>query len=186
MTTNMPATATLRRVTSMSSSDDVVVLIRGDWAANPANSRIRIALVLFRIAHWSLTLAKPFRAVLLPARFIYKLIVGWVFGIDLPAETRVGSRLRIMHGTGLVVHGGCMIGDDCVLRHGVTLGIRGRISGPDGPPTIGNGVDIGSGAQILGPIAIADSAKIGAGAVVLEDVPLGATAVGNPARLIRP
>lgn len=165
----------------------VVHLIRGDWTANPGNSRIRLALVSFRIAHWSLSLRSPFRAALGPLRFLYKLVVGWVFGIDLPAETVIGNRLRIMHGTGLVVHGKCVIGDDCTLRQGVTLGIRGRVSGVDGPPTVGNSVDIGSGAQVLGPIVVADRAKIGAGAVVLSDVPCDATAVGNPARvLIRP
>ncbi|MDP9936317.1 serine acetyltransferase [Paenarthrobacter nicotinovorans] len=159
-------------------------LIVEDMAANPGNSRIRLTLIGYRLANWSLSLPGPFRLALSPVRFLYKLVVGWIFGIDLPAETVVGRRLRIMHGTGLVVHGGSSIGDDCVLRHGVTVGIRGRNAGPDGPPMIGNRVDIGSGAQILGPIVVADEAKIGAGAVVLTDVPLGATAVGNPARLL--
>lgn len=117
-------------------------------------------------------------------RALHKVGVGWILGIDIPATAIIGSGLRIMHGTGLVIHDRAIIGRDCTLRHGVTLGIRGRAKGEDGPPHIGNSVNIGSGAQILGPVTVGDNAQIGAGAVVLRDVPSGATAVGNPARIL--
>jgi serine O-acetyltransferase len=103
-------------------------------------------------------------------------------GIELPCETRVGRRLRIEHFGGIIVSGDTVIGDDVVLRHGVTLGLKN--TNQRGAPRIGNRVDIGAGAKILGEIAIGDDAVIGANAVVLHDVPAGALAVGIPARIL--
>jgi len=105
-----------------------------------------------------------------------------VTGIDLPCETRVGQRLRIEHFGGIIISGDTVIGDDVVLRNGVTIGLRH--TGKPGAPRIGNRVDIGAGAKILGTITIGDDAVIGANAVVLKDVPPGALAVGVPARVI--
>ncbi|WP_350224062.1 hypothetical protein [Pseudarthrobacter sp. lyk4-40-TYG-27] len=155
---------------------------RSDWAANPGNTKVRAALVLYRISSWSLSLPRMGRRLLFPVRTIYKVAVGWIIGIDIPPETVIGPGLRIMHGTGLVVHGKSKIGHDCTLRHGVTLGIRGVQGKPDGPPTLGNNVNVGAGAQILGPIMVSDGAIVGAGSVVLKSVPTNATVVGNPAR----
>ena len=104
-------------------------------------------------------------------------------GIDLPCETRVGRRLVIEHFGSIVVSGDTVIGDDVTLRHGVTLGLRR--TGVPGAPVIGDGVDIGAGAKILGPVHIGAGAVIGANAVVLCDVPAGALAVGVPAVIKR-
>jgi serine O-acetyltransferase len=104
-------------------------------------------------------------------------------GIDLPCETVVGRRLRIEHFGGIVISGDTVIGDDVVIRHGVTLGLRH--TGARGAPVIGNGVDIGAGAKILGAVTIGDGAVIGANAVVLHDVPPHALAVGIPATIKR-
>lgn len=103
-------------------------------------------------------------------------------GIDLPCETRVGRRLKIEHFGGIIISGDTVIGDDVVLRNGVTIGLKHTHQA--GAPTIGNRVDIGTGAKILGAITIGDDAVIGANAVVLCDVPAGALAVGVPARII--
>jgi serine O-acetyltransferase len=110
------------------------------------------------------------------------LISQVLTGIDLPCETTVGRRLRIEHFGGIIVSGDTVIGDDVVIRNGVTLGLRR--TGERGAPILGNRVDIGAGAKILGRIRIGDGAVIGANAVVLKDVPPGALAVGIPARII--
>ncbi len=120
-----------------------------------------------------------------PLSLIYKILRTFsqiITGIELPCETRVGRRLRIDHFGGIIISGDAVIGDDVVLRHGVTIGLRN--TNVRGAPTIGNRVDIGAGAKLLGPIHVGDDAIIGANAVVLQDVPAGALAVGIPARII--
>ncbi|CAM3257158.1 MULTISPECIES: serine O-acetyltransferase [Sphingomonas] len=104
-------------------------------------------------------------------------------GISLPETATIGRRLRIEHFGGIVVHGSTVIGDDCVLRQNVTLGNRSEAR-PLEAPILGNRVQIGAGAVVLGAVRIGDGAIIGANAVVLSDVPAGAIAVGNPARII--
>jgi serine O-acetyltransferase len=121
-----------------------------------------------------------------PFSLLYKILrtsCQMLTGVELPCETRVGRRLRIEHFGGIVISGDSVIGDDVVLRHGVTIGLKR--TGQRGAPRIGNRVDIGAGAKILGDITIGDDAVIGANAVVLKDVPPGAFAVGIPARIIR-
>jgi serine O-acetyltransferase len=120
-----------------------------------------------------------------PFSLLYKILrtgCQMTTGIELPCETRVGRRLRIEHFGGIIVSGDAVIGDDVVLRHGVTLGLKR--TNERGAPRIGNRVDIGAGAKILGPVTIGDDAVIGANAVVLRDVPAGALAVGIPARIV--
>jgi serine O-acetyltransferase len=103
-------------------------------------------------------------------------------GIELPPQTTVGPGLRIWHGGNLTINPNSRIGADCVLRHGVTIG---NLT-PEGPtPTIGDRVQLGAYAQVLGGITVGDDARIGAMSVVLKDVPPGATAVGVPARIIQ-
>ena len=102
-------------------------------------------------------------------------------GISLPKSADIGGGLRIWHFGGVFVHGQARIGRSCTLRQGVTIGSRFD-NGP--APVIGHSVDIGAYAQILGGITVGDRASIGAMAVVLCDVPAGATAVGNPARIV--
>ena len=121
-----------------------------------------------------------------PARRLGSFAYKWLkiasqilTGIDLPCEAQVGDRLRIDPYGGIVISGDAVIGDDVVLRNGVTIGLRR--TGVRGAPRIGNRVDIGAGAKILGSITIGDGACIGANAVVLHDVPAGAIAVGIPA-----
>lgn len=101
-----------------------------------------------------------------------------VTGADIPLNTRIGGGLLLPHPNGIVIHPDCEIGPNCLIFQQVTLGAR------NGIPRIGGHVDIGAGAKILGNIHIGDHARIGANAVVLIDVPAGATAVGNPARII--
>jgi serine O-acetyltransferase len=121
----------------------------------------------------------------LPFSFLYKVlkpISEILTGIELPCETRIGRRLRIDHFGGIIISGDAVFGDDCILRNGVTVGLRS--TGERGSPVIGNRVDIGAGAKILGPIHIGDDVAIGANAVVIRDVPSNSVAVGIPARIL--
>jgi serine O-acetyltransferase len=88
------------------------------------------------------------------------------------------------HQGAVVIHGDSVIGDDSIIRQGVTLGNR-RMDRPHDAPKLGRRVNVGAGAKILGAVSIGDDAVIGANAVVLEDVPAGALAVGVPARIVR-
>jgi len=121
-----------------------------------------------------------------PLSFLYKalkLASQILTGVELPCETAVGRRLVIEHFGGIVISGDAVLGDDVVIRNGVTIGLRR--TGVRGAPNIGNRVDIGAGAKLLGDIRIGDDVAVGANAVVLTDVPPGCLAVGVPAR-IRP
>jgi serine O-acetyltransferase len=109
-------------------------------------------------------------------------VVETLSGISLPKSVSVGGGLRIWHFGGIFIHPETVIGRNCTLRQGVTLGDRGEGSGA---PCIGDDVEFGSGAHVIGPVRIGKGARIGALAVVLKDVPEGCTAVGNPARIIR-
>lgn len=107
----------------------------------------------------------------------------WFTGVEIHPGASIGRRVFIDHGMGVVIGETAIIGDDCTLYHGVTLGGTSWNKGKR-HPTLGRGVVIGAGAKILGPILVADGAKIGSNAVVVRDVPAGATAVGIPARIV--
>ena len=107
----------------------------------------------------------------------------WMTGVEIHPGAKIGRRVFIDHGMGVVIGETAEIGDDCTLYHGVTLGGTSWNKGKR-HPTLGKGVVVGAGAKILGPILVADGAKVGSNAVVVKDVPPGATAVGIPARVI--
>lgn len=104
-------------------------------------------------------------------------------GVTIGVAAQIGRRLIIEHSGAIVIHGHAVIGDDCIIRQGVTIGNR-RINQPLEAPHIGSRVNIGAGAKILGAVRIGNDAEIGANAVVLCDVPAGCLAVGVPARII--
>jgi serine O-acetyltransferase len=139
------------------------------------------ALLYYRLAHWLWE-----RGRLLAGRFVSHL--GRIAtGIEIHPGARIGKRLFIDHGMGVVIGETAEIGDDCTLYHDVTLGGRAPQRGEYGRkrhPTLGNGVIVGSGAQILGPFRVGDGARIAAQAVVLSEVPDGVTMVGPPARSV--
>src|SRR5271169_2599433 len=116
------------------------------------------------------------------ARFLSHIARG-LTGIEIHPGATIGSRFFIDHGMGVVIGETAEIGDDVTLYHGVTLGGTSWKEGKR-HPTLGNGVVVGAGAKILGPIHIGDNAKIGSNAVVVKDVPAGATAAGIPARIL--
>jgi serine O-acetyltransferase len=107
-------------------------------------------------------------------------VVGLVTGISLPKECAIGPGLRIWHFGGIFVHPNAAIGKNCTIRQGVTIGNNGR---DECAPTIGDGVDIGAYAQIIGPIHVGTGSKIGALTAVVNDIPPGATVVGQAPRI---
>lgn len=107
----------------------------------------------------------------------------WLTGIEIHPGAVIGKRFFIDHGMGIVVGETAIIGDDCTLYHGVTLGGTSWQKGKR-HPTLGNGVVVGAGAKVLGPIDIGDDARIGSNAVVIRTVPEGATIIGIPGRVV--
>ena len=105
-------------------------------------------------------------------------------GIEIHPGAKIGKRLVIDHGMGIVIGETAEIGDDCLLYHGVTLGGTGKEKGKR-HPTIGNNVLIGTGAKVLGPFKVGDNSRIAANSVVLSEVPSNSTAVGIPARVVK-
>ena len=161
-------------------------LVREDWRTHERDvwRQGLWALVTYRFGRWRYGIRS--RWLRAPLSFVYRLLkitTQILTGIDLPCETTVGRRLVIEHFGGIVVSGDVVLGDDVVLRNGVTIGLRR--TGTRGAPVLGNRVDVGAGAKILGAITIGDDVAIGANAVVLTDVPAHSIAVGVPAT-IRP
>ena len=137
-------------------------------------------LLIYRFGRWRYRINS--RWLRLPFSFLYKilkLLSQILTGIDLPCEVTIGRRLIIEHFGGIIISGDTIIGDDVIIRNGVTIGLK-RTNNP-GAPVIGNRVDIGTGAKILGPISIGDDVVIGANAVVLQNIPANSLAVGVPA-----
>lgn len=144
------------------------------------------AIVDYRIGHWARMQApEPLRPLLMGLTLLSrKLLTEPLTGVGIEPRARIGRRFCIAHFGGIFIHGDAVIGDDCVIAQGVTIGTDGN----GGTPTIGDRVEVFPGGGIVfGPVTIGDGAKIGAGAVVFQDVPAGATAVGVPrARIIPP
>lgn len=142
------------------------------------------ALAVYRFGRWRYGLRPALLRRLMSA--VYKVmfkLVQIATGIELPCEAIIGRNFVIDHQGGIIVSGYARIGDDCRIRDGVCIGLA-RADEPCAP-VIGNRVDIGSGAKLLGRITIGDDVLIGANAVVIKDVPASSTAVGVPA-VVRP
>jgi serine O-acetyltransferase len=141
-------------------------------------------MVVYRFGRWRYQIRS--RLLRMPFSFTYrilKVLSQIATGIDLPCEVTLGRRCIIEHFGGIIISGDAVFGDECVIRNGVTVGLRR--TGQAGAPVFGSRVDIGAGAVILGSIRIGDDVQIGANAVVLTDVPSGCIAVGVPA-VIKP
>lgn len=136
------------------------------------------AVIVHRLAHrlWR-------SGFYLIARFISHLNRMFT-GIEIHPGAQIGKRVFIDHGLGVVIGETASVGDDCTIYQGVTLGGTSLYKGTKRHPTLEDGVVVGAGAQILGGFTIGKGAKIGSNAVVIKPIPAGATAVGNPARII--
>lgn len=118
------------------------------------------------------------------ARFVSHLARFWT-GIEIHPGAKIGRRVFIDHGMGVVVGETAEIGDDCTIYQGVTLGGTSLAKNTKRHPTLGRGVIVGANSQVLGGFTVGDGARVGSNAVVLKAVPPGATAVGNPARILQ-
>jgi len=107
-----------------------------------------------------------------------------ITGADIAWSARIGPGLVLWHPTGVVIGPRVVVGRDARVQQGITLGAARSRTGKDGDPVLGDGVYVGAGARVLGPVRVGDRARIGANAVVLVDVPDDASAVGVPARII--
>ena len=154
-----------------------------DWAANRGAGKSRLIMVLFRqVARWHRGPRRPWHK---PLTAGYTVLVNWVLGVELPPATQVGPGLCLMHPQSIVINPDTRIGRDCTIRASTVLGNIVKADGTiTGSPTLHDKVEVGVGVIIIGPVEIGAGARIGAGAVVIDDVPAGAVAVGNPARLV--
>lgn len=136
------------------------------------------AIAAYRLSHKLLKAGFPTLA------RIVSQVAKFFTGIEIHPGATIGRGLFIDHGMGVVIGETTVIGDNCTLYQGVTLGGTGKDRGKR-HPTLGNNVTVGAGAKVLGPFKVGDNAKIAAGAVVLKEVPANATAVGVPARVVK-
>ncbi len=132
----------------------------------------------YRRHHWLYTHGMKGLALLLAKRTRRKL------GADIFPSAQIGRRFSIDHGIGVVIGATSIIGDDCLIYQGVTLGMTGKHGGKR-HPTLGSNVMVGAGAIVLGNITVGDDAKIAAGSVVVHDVPCNVTVAGVPAKVVR-
>ena len=161
---------------------DLLSIMREDWETHSRDlgQAGLHALLLQRYGAWQLNLpAGPRRKALSAVRRTLWAIVRNVYGIELHDTARIGRRVRIEHHGPIIIDGDAVVGDDCLIRHNVTIGLSQEASGS---PRLGRAVQIGPGAVIAGDITIGDGARIGPNAVVLVDVPAGGTAFAPPAR----
>ena len=163
--------------------DDIEAVLERDPAAR---SRLEIvvaypgfhAVLFHRLSHWLWS-----RRAFVLGRFVSH--VGRILtGIEIHPGARIGRRFFVDHGMGVVIGETAEVGDDVTLYQGVTLGGTSLDPGKR-HPTLGNGVIVGAGAKVLGPITVGDKALVGSNAVVLNDVPAGASVVGIPAKVVR-
>jgi putative colanic acid biosynthesis acetyltransferase WcaB len=154
-----------------------------DWAANPGAGKSRVIMVLFRqVARWRRGPRRPWHK---PLTAGYTVLVNWFLGVELPPATQVGPALRLLHPQSIVINPDTQIGCNCTIRASTVLGNIVKADGTiTGSPTLHDRVELGVGVIIIGPVEVGADARIGAGAVVINDVPAGAVAVGNPARLV--
>ena len=136
------------------------------------------AILAYKISHW-LYKHKLFFLARLTSQ-----LARFFTGIEIHPGATIGRGLFIDHGSGVVIGETAVIGDNCTIYQGVTLGGTGKHAGKR-HPTLGNNVMVGAGAKVLGPFKVGDNSKIAAGAVVLDEIPENSTAVGIPARVIK-
>ncbi len=147
------------------------------------------ALAVHRLGTWGKGLPAPARVAVRIVHRVLRTLIRNLYGTEIHDSTIhdstvIGRRVRIAHHVGLVLGSAAVIGDDVVLRQNVTLGRLRPEEAPNDQPRVGNGVSIGAGPILVGPISIGDGARVGPGAVVFTDVPAGATVVAPPARII--
>jgi putative colanic acid biosynthesis acetyltransferase WcaB len=161
----------------------IYTILKEDKIANSANTKGKFIVYFFRWVHYFSSKRKNLLLIIpgIFCRVLYKFLIQWIMGIDLPENTKIGKGLCIFHGQGLVVNEDAVFGDYVTLRHNTTIG--NKFAGSKSP-VFGNNVDVGANSVIIGEVTVGNNVIIGAGTVVTKDIPDGATVVGNPGRLI--
>ncbi|MER8025866.1 serine O-acetyltransferase [Glutamicibacter protophormiae] len=163
---------------------NLLAQLKEDLYVNAGQPKGQLAVLAYRIAHASRKpLDKRPRLWAIPIGLAYRLLVEWILGIEIPWGTKIGRRLRIYHGVGIVINDRTLLGNDVHLRQGVTIGNSGHNLQC---PVIEDGVNIGASAVLLGGITVGRHSTVAAGALVTKDVPAGGQAKGNPAVIKEP
>lgn len=163
-------------------------LIKGDYHVNGRDwtrPGFRAAF-MYRFGVWRMSVRS--RLLRAPLSLLYRWMHRHVrncYGIELHYTATIGSRFRIAHQGGIVIHEFARIGNNCTVRQGVTLGAANKYSVEEAP-VLEDNVDVGAGAIVMGKVTVGDGARIGANAVVMSDVPPGSTAFAQPARIVQP
>jgi len=177
----------------MSTWQGLLDIVREDMASHAPGWLVpaKHMLAVHRFGEWVHAPGRGFLVRRL-GRVLYKFVnaayVRNVLGFEVSHDTAIGHRVVFVHQNGVVLQPGAVIGDDCMIYHGVTLGRRWE---PDhaesyyAPPRIGRGVHLGVGSVVIGAVRVGDGAKVGPNAVVVTDVPDGGSVVSPPARSLR-
>jgi putative colanic acid biosynthesis acetyltransferase WcaB len=153
------------------------IIYKEDVVLNKNNTKGLFLVLFYRISH-AFSSTFMLRLVGFPVRSLYRLIVIWLLGCDLPDKIKAGKGLRIYHGQGLVINKNTIIGSFVTLRQNTTIGIA---KSGERSPCIEDFVDVGANSVIIGDITIGKGSVIAAGAVVCQDVPPNSLFAGNPA-----
>jgi putative colanic acid biosynthesis acetyltransferase WcaB len=138
-----------------------------------------IIILLFRICYILYRKNKFISTISLPIFILYRILIDIIIGFELSYKNQVGKGLRVYHGVGVVINTNVVIGKYCLIRHGVTIGNTISKDGNESQsPVIGDNVELGAGAIIVGNIKIGNNSRVGAGAVVTKNVEDGKTVVG--------
>lgn len=162
-------------------------LLKEDWVTHHRDWTLPgfRAVAICRFGQWRMTIKQ--RWLRIPFSVLYRILYRRarnVYGIELPFTVELGRRVVIEHQGTIVIHGGTKIGDECVIRQGVSLGNR-YLEAPLEAPSLGKRVNIGAGAKVLGSVFVGDGASIGANSVVVKDVEADTTVVGIPAKPLK-
>ena len=155
-------------------------MMKLDFLTNKKNTKGLMFIILFRISHF-FTQNMFLKIIGIPYRIMYKIVVEWFLGIEVPDTTFIGAGFKVIHGQGLVVNKSTRIGNFVTLRHNTTIG-NSKSGGKS--PKIGNYVDIGANCVVIGDVEIGENSIIGAGSVIVKSVPPNSVVVGNPGRVI--
>ena len=156
-----------------------------DWQANAGNVKGRLVMCLFRLASL-IRSSKILTILFFWYLMFYRFFVEWVLSVELHWNLQVGSNLKLHHGQGCVINGEVVMGKNCSIRHLTTIGNKQLADGRySNSPRIGDNVDVGASAIIIGDITIGDNVVIGAGSVITKSIPANSVVVGNPGKILK-
>jgi serine acetyltransferase len=171
------------------SKANIFKTLKGDFKSNFTYRNPKPFVIVFAFRVTSFFAQNKYKLIKIlgyPIRILYRLLIEWILGVEIPDTTKIGSGIMIHHGVGLVLNPEVIIGENVILRHNTTIGhITDNMGMSLGSPKIGNNVDIGANVVIIGDIIIGDNSIIGAGSVVVKNVPPNSVVVGNPGKVIK-